>query len=325
MYSLQDFGFMIGPQNEARVAAYYEAMKRVITPESVVLEIGTGVGLFAMLACQLGARHVYAIESNKMIDLAAELAEANGFGSRITFIKDLSTNVTLPEKADVMISDIRGTLPWFSNHIACIVDARKRLLRPGGVQIPGKDMVYLAAVHQPKIYDKYCAPWVDNRYGLDFSGARRRVVNQISRKRFTADDLLTSPQAVATLDYYLMTEDGMVTTITMPVTEAGVGHGFAFWFDSELAAGVSLLNAPGQRYNAMYGHPFFPWENRVSLEKGDQIVVALRAHRRPNNLYGWRWSTTVTGAEGQIKASFKQGTYFSRVEPHPAVLRDSPN
>ena len=64
--------------------------------------------------------------------IAEEMARANGFSSKIKFIKDLSTNVTLDEQADVIVSDLRGALPLYGTHIPSIMDARSRLLKPGG-------------------------------------------------------------------------------------------------------------------------------------------------------------------------------------------------
>jgi len=41
------------------------------SPRLCVLEIGTGPGIFAVLACQLGASRVYAIEADPIIQVAA--------------------------------------------------------------------------------------------------------------------------------------------------------------------------------------------------------------------------------------------------------------
>jgi hypothetical protein len=61
---------------------------------------------------------------------------ANGYADRITFHQTLSSAITLPQPADVIVSDLRGVLPLMQHHIPAIVDARQRLLAPGGVLIP---------------------------------------------------------------------------------------------------------------------------------------------------------------------------------------------
>jgi|SRR5438105_12126415 len=76
-----------------RSDAYARALRECIRPNSIVLDIGTGVGIWALLACQFGARRVYAIEPNDVIQVAREIAAANGYADRIEFIQDISTRI----------------------------------------------------------------------------------------------------------------------------------------------------------------------------------------------------------------------------------------
>ena len=114
-YSLKGYGQMI--LDAVRTAGYWEALRGAVTPGAVVLDIGTGTGIFAMMACQCGAARVYAIEPSDLIYLGAELAAANGYADRIHFIQGISTQITLPEPVDVIVADIRGVLPLFQQLI----------------------------------------------------------------------------------------------------------------------------------------------------------------------------------------------------------------
>src|SRR5258708_641008 len=148
MYSLAGYGHMI--EDQVRLDAYARAIRKTVRPGSVVLEIGSGPGIFAVLACQLGASRVYAIESDPIIQVAREIAAANGCADRIEFIEDLSTRVTLPVQADVIISDLRGVLPFFQSHLPSIADARRRFLAPGGTLIPKTAPARQPAVQAPQ-------------------------------------------------------------------------------------------------------------------------------------------------------------------------------
>ena len=66
------------------------------------------MGIFAFLASQAGARKVYAIEPCEVIAVARELAQINGYLERIEFVENVSSSVTLPERADVIVSDLGG-------------------------------------------------------------------------------------------------------------------------------------------------------------------------------------------------------------------------
>lgn len=71
--AVNDFHFAM-INDHARNCFYRSALQKAITPGDLVLEIGTGSGLLAMLAARAGAGHVYAIEANRnMADLAVQL------------------------------------------------------------------------------------------------------------------------------------------------------------------------------------------------------------------------------------------------------------
>ena len=178
MYSLAGYGSMI--TDRVRMDAFARALRDVITPESVVVDIGTGTGILALLACRFGARRVYAIEPDDAIQVAREIAAANGYADRIDFIQAVSTKVTLPEQANVIVSDIGGMLPLFERHIPSIVDARRRFLAPGGVLIPQRDTTWAAVVEASDLFDSYIAPW-DDRFGFNMAAARTRVMNTLRR------------------------------------------------------------------------------------------------------------------------------------------------
>jgi protein arginine N-methyltransferase 1 len=312
MYSIFDYGTMIA--DEVRMDGYVRALRRVVNSESVVLDIGTGTGIFALLACQLGARRVYAIEPDDAIHVAREIAVANGCAERINFIQDLSTQITLPDRATVMVSDIGGLLPWFKHHIPSIIDARKRLLVPGGAMIPSRDAVYAAVIEAPELYGRFTDVWHDPRYGLEMEAARRIVVNTWRKGRLTREHLLVEPQCWATLDYDTVMSPDVHETVSWTVAREGTGHGLGLWFQRTLAEGVHLHNAPGapkHNSSALYSTVFFPWCEPVALTAGDAVSVTLQADLVGDD-YIWCWDTHVLkhGNPGKMKAEFKQSNFF---------------
>jgi len=144
MYSLNDYGDMIA--DDGRFAAYAKAIANAVRPGDTVVEIGCGPGVFSLLACRAGARRVFAIESEDSIHFARQLSAANGFADRIEFFQSDSRKTELPERAKVIVSDIRGSLPFLGAAIRSIEDARQRFLAPGGILIPQRDILKAAVV-----------------------------------------------------------------------------------------------------------------------------------------------------------------------------------
>ena len=139
MYSLYDYGQMISDRQ--RFDPYSKAIAISVRPGDSVLEIGCGPGVFALLACHAGARKVYAIESEEIVNHARELSLANGLADRLVFLHGDSRKIQLPEKVNVIFSDLRGSLPFFDHAIPSIEDARQRFLVSGGIMIPRRDIL----------------------------------------------------------------------------------------------------------------------------------------------------------------------------------------
>jgi protein arginine N-methyltransferase 1 len=311
MYSITNYGAMIA--DRVRIGAYADALRRVITTDSVVVDLGTGTGIFALLACRFGARRVYAIEPSDAIQVAREIAAANGFAERIEFRQAMSTEITLPERADVIVSDIGGVLPWFQTHLPSIADARRRFLAPGGALIPQQDAVWAAVVEAPDLYARHAAPWEDCGFDLDMAPARRLAVNTFKRGEVTADRLLTEPRRWALLDYGRVDDSNIQALVRWPISRAGTGHGIVVGLDRTLAEGIRLSNAP-ERSDAVgpdsiYQTVFFPWWSPVRLVAEDQVEVELRA-TLVNGSYIWCWNTSIVDPRqpSAVKARFSQST-----------------
>ena len=294
--------------DRVRTGAYVRALRQAIEPGAVVVDIGTGTGIFAMLACQFGARRVYAIEPDDAIQVAREIAAANGFADRIEFIQELSTKIVLPERADVIVSDLYGVLPAYQHHVVSIADARERLLAPRGQLIPQRSTLWAAVTEAPEVYRRCARPWGEETHGVDMDRARRIVTNTWSKRRFKPEQILLPPQVWATLDYNSVTEADIHGEITWTVERPGTADGVAVWFDATLAEGIQFSNAPGEP-ELIYGNAYFPLSAPVPLETGDTVTVALHADLVRDD-YVWRWNTRVLGKGNpeSVKANFRQST-----------------
>jgi len=319
MYSVANYGSMIA--DRVRMDAYVRALRQTVKPGSVVLDIGTGTGICALLACQLGARRVYAVEPSDAIQLAREIAAANGYSDRIEFIQDLSTNIALPERADVIVSDLRGVLPFLGHHFAAIADARRRHLATGGKLIPQSDTMWAAIVNAPKLYAEFVEPWEQHNQGFDMQAARKLVLNSWGKGRVEPEQLLTEPKLWAQLNYATLEDANADADLEWIVTKSGEAHGVLVWFDAVLTDGVEFSNAPGGGA-AVYGSALFPFLEPVQLEIGDDAQVRLSANLVADD-YLWRWHSTIR-RQGIVKTEFQQSTFFGTpLSPHQLRRRAS--
>lgn len=315
VYSLLDYGAMV--DCEPRMGVYAEALRRAITPGCTVIDLGAGFGVFSLLACKYGAGQVIAIEPDPNIELLRPLAEANGCADRITIIRDISTRYTPERKADVIVSDCRGTVPLYDYHIATIKDARERLLAPGGTLLPLRDTIKVALAHSPRTYREWLKPWQRNDYGLDLSAAHANAINSEGKAHLGAGVLASAPEQLAVIDYRSVTEPNLDASVELVASKDRPVHGLLVWFDAEIAEGLGYSNAPGEP-PLVYGQMFLPLPAPLRLAAGDRMTARIRGNLIKDR-YIWTWEGSVTDRSGgAARGQFRQSSFLG-----PAIARDA--
>jgi protein arginine N-methyltransferase 1 len=308
MYDLSDYGSMIA--DKGRTSAYARALEARVTPTSVVLDIGTGPGILALLACRAGAHAVYAVEPADVIQVAREAAAANGFADRIHFVQAMTTDIDLPERVDGIVADLHGSMPLFGRSVVSILDARTRFLKPGGWIVPARETVWAAPVSSTSAHKRTIEAWT-TEYGFDLAGARNRAVNQWLKHVLTPDSLLGEPRCWAVLDYLGLDGPSVRGEMTWTIDHPATGHGIGVWFDMETAPGISVSNSPASGERHVFGQGFLPWPGPIALSVADEIRLKLRADFVGDD-YVWGWDTIVTdGSSGREKAAHRQSTWLS--------------
>lgn len=308
MYDIYDHGRMIA--DRVRGDAYARAIASTVRPDDIVVDLGTGTGFFAILACRAGARRVYAVESSAIIEVAREIAAANGCLDRIEFLQSDSRKIGLPEKANVLIADLRGTVPFFTMSLDAVIDARNRFLGEGGTLIPQRDVVFAALVESADAYEVHDQPWASRWDGIDLTAARRLAINGMKKRLIEPEELISEPAIVVAIDYTTIAATDFESTIELRATREGVAHGFTLWFDALLADGICFSNAPGSA-PTIYGRSFVPFESPVDLRQGDVMVVDLGVRFLSDaDDYLWRWNTILKKRDGESRSLFRQSTFF---------------
>lgn len=292
--------------HRARTDAYAKAVARAVKPGDVVVEIGCGPGLFSLLACRAGARRVYAIESSDSVAFARELILANECAGQIELLHGSSLRLSLPERANVIVSDIRGTLPLRADAVASIEDARQRFLAPGGVMIPGADRLYVGLVSVPEYYASLVSPWRESGYGVNLSPLLKRTLNSPCGVNFEANKLMSEARQWCELDYRAVVPHRITASLELKALRGGVAHGLCLWFETTLLDDIGYSTGPGQPGN-VYGQIFLPWCEPVELEAGQPVVIELHADYVSDD-YIWRWISRFPDANGGLERVFSQST-----------------
>lgn len=260
--------------DRVRTSAYSRAISQVVRPGDIVLDLGTGTGLLAFLAVRAGAAKVYAIEKTSIIKIAKVNALQMGIEDKIEFITADSRVVDLPEKVDVIVSEVIGHLVVEENMLDSIIDARDRFLKPGGKLVPSSAEVYFVPVEAEQVYQDEIEVWSEPVEGMDLSGSREFAASNIYLADFNETNYLAVPQKLLSLD--LTTVDSIEMTLrgSYEMSRDGVLHGLAGWFVAELFDSINISTSPtGEATH--WKQCFVPLSSPVSLRKGDVVSFSF--------------------------------------------------
>lgn len=293
--------------DRVRLRAFHRAIRATVRPGDVVVEIGAGLGTYSFFAARAGARRVYAIEADPEICRLAEcLAEQNGLADRIRFLRGHSTDIELPERADVAIfEDYTGF--FFSSSLPRLLrDIRERHLKRSGRLMPSGVDLFLAGAQDPRTHRQLdlLKSQRERVFGLDFSETRRLAMNHPLGTEATSRHLLTAPLRCTRVTLGNGQSFSFAFSGTTQFRRSGILHGLLGWMELQLAPGCAISCSPLGRPTS-WGQAFFPFAEPLRARKGGRLKVGMELiFPKGTSWYHQRW---IASAETE----YREGNTFA--------------
>ena len=294
--TLYDYAGMLARTD--RIGPFRHAIERAVRPGMAVLDLGTGLGTYAMFAARAGARHVTAIDADRIVRLAESLALRNGLADTIDFVLGRAP-ADLPEiKFDVVVFEDYPTNFLDSSTHRLLSAVESRHLAPGGRLIPGGVRLNLAAV----VTGEWALETVLRSVrsvpaGIDWSELEARLANGGRKVALGAADVLPDWSPGERMPILPTPSAAALDVSGEWMSDGRAVVALALWFDLDLGEGVWVSNRPAERAEP-WGQYLLPVHPPLTPSPG--AAVAGRVWREASEDGGLGWMGWSCEAEGQV-------------------------
>ena len=271
-------------KDERRNNSYKAAIDRLVK-DKVVLDLGAGKDvIWARYCVEAGARRVYAVE---ILDEVCEQAEAYikslGLQEKIVLIRGDSTKTQLPEKVDVCVSNVIGTIGSSEGVVPILNDAR-RFLREDGVMIPQRVVTKIAAVCLPEeLQNNLGFPEVAAYYAEKvFNQAGGKFDLRLCLRNFPGSNVISEAAVFEDLEFKSRIEPEYQREVRVTLNRNSRFDGFLLWLNIQTIEGEIIDNFE-QEYSwlPVYVPVFYPG---VEASVGDRIEAVCSVAMSDNGL-----------------------------------------
>ncbi len=282
-------------QDRVRNETFRRAIRQVVRPGDLVLDIGAGTGILSAFALQAGARHVYLVESTDIISCAGKILKCSGWGRRATLLRAEAEKIRyVGRKVDVILIELIGSFGIDENILDVLVPVRDRALREGGSIIPRRLRLMAAPISHSGL-ERAMRVYHERRHGADLSPLAPLAHNNIYLFSFRTARFLAQPQKLIELDLVTCRQNRLDKRLDFEIERHGRLLGIVGWFEADLCEGISLSNHPHTN-RTHWDQVMFPVGEPIPVCPGDAVSFRFR-YSAAGAGDVWAWSGVVTTSD----------------------------
>ena len=258
---------------------YRRAIEAAVKPVMLVLDIGTGSGLLAMMAARAGAERVVACEAEpRLAEVARQIVALNGYAERIAVIPrrstDLKVGPDLPRRADLVVSEVLDAALIGEGAVATMRHALAELAAPAARVIPAAARVFGSLVSVPHLRQVNPVGRIDGFDLSPFNRFRGRHAGLPVSLETEDHALLSAPTELFAFDFARPVEKARARRVALAATAAGEAHALALWFRLSLDDAHAGSTGPGGEFRH-WATPLYFLERDVAVAPGREVALEV--------------------------------------------------
>eukprot|EP01041_Mallomonas_annulata_P008653 gene8653-17851_t len=280
-------------KDEVRTKCYMNAIEKNkhLFKDKIVLDVGCGTGILSMFAARAGAAKVYAVECSSIVDQARIIIKDNGFEDKVEILRGKMEEIELPvQYVDIIISEWMGYFLLYESMLDTVLYARDKYLRPGGIILPDKAVLYMCAIEDSD-YKKEKIDFWDDVYGFNMKVIKDIALSEPLVDSVDSKSVLSDAVPILRLDLATCTKADLTfsANFTLRVNRNDYCDAFVAYFETgftQIHKPIVLSTSPHAKYTH-WKQTVFYLSNSITVSQGEVIEGSIQCtpnSRNPRDL-----------------------------------------
>jgi protein arginine N-methyltransferase 1 len=244
--------------HKTRLEKFDNAIRAAVQEGDLVVDLGTGSGILALMAARAGASKVIAVDVNaESLTYAENAAKLNDLDDKIEFVHAHFSDYMPKAKADVVICEMLSSMMLIEQQVEASVHAIEHIMKPDGTLLPQDIRVFMSPIKSPIPEDRFSAA------GFKFP----MVPQTVTREQF---DEVADFQEIAFFDLTQpATANAVDTIVRFKILSNARINGFVGIFQASLFEDIVLEMEDGWR------ELMLPLKEPIEVSRGEQITARV--------------------------------------------------
>ncbi|CAG0923764.1 unnamed protein product [Notodromas monacha] len=277
-------------QDRVRTGSYRDAIlkNKDLIAGKKVLDLGCGTGILSMFCVQADAAQVIGVDNAEVIVNTYDIVRENNMEKHIKLIRgaieDLGHEAVLKD-VDVIVSEWMGYFLLFEGMLKSVMFARDNYLKPGGLILPNRCDLYIAAVSDRQQFDRNVNMW-DDVYGFKMTSMKNDYLKEVSVEVVRSENVVAEPILLKSFDLNTCSQSDLCveTKFEFVINRKCELTCLAGYFDAvfDLPVPVTLGTGPANE-PTHWKQAIFYLRQPMPVAEGEKVSGVMKFYPRPED------------------------------------------